>query len=401
MKTIIVENLSKCYRKGGYNPYQSLRDAFSGILRKRREEGIIWALKDVSFEVEEGEVLGIIGPNGAGKTTLLKILSRITEPTSGRAIVRGRVGSLLEVGVGFHPELTGRENIYLNGAILGMKKSEIDRKFDEIVEFAELSEFIDTPIKYYSSGMRVRLAFSISAYLDTDVVLVDEVLAVGDIAFQQKCGKKLREVSSAGKTIIMVSHNMRVVEALTNKCIYLKDGKIEKEGSPLEVIKHYQKDMMERGLTKDLPVRFQTEISQPSLICEDFKFLNEESVETMSFETNASFTLTFNIVALRDIPNAVICFRIYKEGILVSGNNSEHTIGKLSFRKNEKRRVKIKIKSLSLIPGIYTVLIFVLPSYFASLEDSLSRFYAFNINVYGSKNYGGGYVYLEQSWEII
>ncbi len=241
MKTIIVENLSKCYRKGGYNPYQSLRDAFSGILRKRREDGIIWALKDVSFEVEEGEVLGIIGPNGAGKTTLLKILSRITEPTSGRAIVRGRVGSLLEVGVGFHPELTGRENIYLNGAILGMKKSEIDRKFDEIVEFAELSEFIDTPIKYYSSGMRLRLAFSVAAFLDTDIVLVDEVLAVGDVAFQRKCLGQMDDVTKKGKTVLFVSHQMNQVRKLCKRALWLEGGEIKKVGYTEEVVSAYEK----------------------------------------------------------------------------------------------------------------------------------------------------------------
>ena len=179
-----------------------------GNRRDRHEQDTIWALKDVSFEVKRGEVVGIIGRNGAGKSTLLKILSRITEPTEGRAVINGRVGSLLEVGTGFHPELTGRENIYLNGAILGMTQAEIERKFDEIVAFAEIEKFLDTPVKRYSSGMYVRLAFAVAAHLEPEILLVDEVLAVGDAAFQKKCLGKMGDVAQEGRTVLFVSHNM-------------------------------------------------------------------------------------------------------------------------------------------------------------------------------------------------
>ncbi len=199
----------------------------------------LWALRDVSFEVKRGEVLGVIGRNGAGKSTLLKILTRITEPTSGRAIMRGRVASLLEVGTGFHPELTGRENVYLNGAILGMKRTEITRKFDEIVAFAEVEKFIDTPVKRYSSGMYVRLAFAVAAHLDPEILLVDEVLAVGDMDFQKKCLGKMEDVARCGRTVLFVSHNMAAVGSLCGIGIFLKNGHIQTSGPAAHVIGQY------------------------------------------------------------------------------------------------------------------------------------------------------------------
>ena len=207
----------------------------------------LWALEDLTFNIRRGEVVGIIGRNGAGKSTLLKILSRITEPTKGYADIFGRVGSLLEVGTGFHPELTGRENIFLNGAILGMGKSEIERKFDQIVAFAEIPEFIDTPVKHYSSGMYVRLAFSVAAHLDTDILLVDEVLAVGDTAFQRKCLGKMEDVAYEGRTVIFVSHNMGLLQALCQRGIFIQKGKITADGSISEAVDAYLKSLDEAG----------------------------------------------------------------------------------------------------------------------------------------------------------
>jgi len=204
------------------------------------EQEEVWALKDVSFEIRRGEVVGIIGRNGAGKTTLLKILSRITEPSAGRVTIKGRVASLLEVGTGFHPELTGRENIYLNGAILGMTRTEIKRKFDEIVAFAEVEKFLDTPVKRYSSGMYVRLAFAVAAHLEPEILLVDEVLAVGDIAFQKKCLGKMEGVAEEGRTVIFVSHNMGAIRKLCRSAIWLDDSRIVKKGATLEVTKEYE-----------------------------------------------------------------------------------------------------------------------------------------------------------------
>ncbi|RME47458.1 MAG: ABC transporter ATP-binding protein, partial [Chloroflexi bacterium] len=246
---IRVEHLSKRYRIGQlHRPHDTLRDSIADFglriadwlsrranpkskIQNSKSDDTIWALRDVSFEVKRGEVVGIIGRNGAGKSTLLKILSRITEPTSGRAEIHGRVGSLLEVGTGFHPELTGRENIYLNGAILGMRKREIDRKFDEIVAFAEIEKFIDTPVKRYSSGMYVRLAFAVAAHLEPEILLVDEVLAVGDAAFQKKCLGKMGDVAKEGRTVLFVSHNMAAITSLCQRAIWLEEGKIKEDGS--------------------------------------------------------------------------------------------------------------------------------------------------------------------------
>ena len=231
---IRVENLSKKYKIGANQArYQTLRESImNGIStslerfkgNQTKEENIIWALKDINFEVKHGEVLGIIGRNGAGKSTLLKILSRITKPTTGRFELNGRVGSLLEVGTGFHPELTGRENIYLSGAILGMKRKEIDHKFDEIVDFAEIEKFLDTPAKHYSSGMYMRLAFSVAAHLEPEILLVDEVLAVGDAEFQKKCLGKMGDVAGEGRTVLFVSHNMGAIRLLCESCIIIQNG---------------------------------------------------------------------------------------------------------------------------------------------------------------------------------
>jgi lipopolysaccharide transport system ATP-binding protein len=245
---ISVENLSKQYRIGTKLPYKTFREAIMSVVtsparlfNKNRsgENNTIWALKDVSFEVQEGEVLGIIGRNGAGKTTLLKILSRVTEPTEGEVRIRGRVGSLLEVGTGFHPELTGRENIFLNGAILGMRKEEIKRKFDEIVAFAEIEKFLDTPVKRYSSGMYVRLAFAVAAHLEPEILLVDEVLAVGDAAFQKKCLRKMGDVAKEGRTVLFVSHNMASIQNLCHRCLLLCNGNVSYNGSVDEAVEQY------------------------------------------------------------------------------------------------------------------------------------------------------------------
>jgi len=243
---IVAENISKRYRLGQLQRgYGTLRDAMAhGAKRLARREHRpdrpeIWALDDVSFEVPEGEVLGVIGKNGAGKSTLLKILTRITAPTTGRAEIRGRVGSLLEVGTGFSGELTGRENIFLNGAVLGMKRREIARKFDDIVGFSGVEQFIDTPVKRYSSGMYVRLAFSVAAHLEPEILLVDEVLAVGDAEFQRRCLGRMEDYGASGRTVIFVSHNMQAVARMCDRVILLRQGKIERVGPSADVVAHY------------------------------------------------------------------------------------------------------------------------------------------------------------------
>jgi len=240
---ISIEGLGKRYYLSHEKREDTLRDSLTqgvrGLWSRLTKPGTgqpegeeFWALRNVSLEVKQGEVVGVIGRNGAGKSTLLKILSRITDPTTGRAVIRGRVASLLEVGTGFHPELSGRENIYLNGAILGMSRSEITRKFDEIVAFAEVERFLDTQVKHYSSGMYVRLAFAVAAHLEPEILIVDEVLAVGDIAFQNKCLGKMQQVAGGGRTVLFVSHNLAAVQRLCSRCLYLNQGVIAPWPSP-------------------------------------------------------------------------------------------------------------------------------------------------------------------------
>ncbi len=259
---IRAENLSKRYQIAtARTRHDTLRDQVTqglrNLVRRNGRSGqtgaeTIWALKDVSFEVKQGEVVGLIGRNGAGKSTLLKILTRITEPTTGHAEIYGRVGSLLEVGTGFHSELSGRDNIYLSGAILGMKKAEINRKFDEIVAFAEIDRFIDTPVKHYSSGMHMRLAFAVAAHLDPEILLVDEVLAVGDAAFQKKCLGKMGEAAKGGRTVLFVSHNMGAITQLCRSSFLVQRGRIAAQGPSREIVEQYLANMFSTGTIQDL-----------------------------------------------------------------------------------------------------------------------------------------------------
>jgi lipopolysaccharide transport system ATP-binding protein len=262
-----VEGLSKRYRLGEREPYKTLRDVLASAaympFRSRSGEmdgqrakrgQWIWALKDVSFEVHRGDAVGIIGRNGAGKSTLLKILSRVTEPTDGEVKLYGRVGALLEAGTGFHPELTGRENVFLNGAVLGMARAEIKRRFDDIVDFAEIGRFIDTPVKRYSSGMYLRLAFSVAAHLEPEILVVDEVLAVGDLAFQRKCLGKMGDVAREGRTVLFVSHNMAVVQSLCRSAVLLKDGVVRMQGTTGDTVAAYLRTL-EQAAQDDLLAR--------------------------------------------------------------------------------------------------------------------------------------------------
>ncbi|WP_157214475.1 ABC transporter ATP-binding protein [Polaromonas sp. CF318] len=240
-----LDDVGKQYRLGGMAPYQTLRDSVAGLFSRKRaadaqeDDKGFWALRHISFELKEGEVLGIVGRNGAGKSTLLKLLSRITTPDEGEIRVRGRIGSLLEVGTGFHPELTGRENIYMNGVLLGMTHREVGRKFDEIVAFSGVEEFLDTPVKRYSSGMRVRLGFAVAAHLDPEILVIDEVLAVGDAEFQRKCLGRMNTVASEGRTVLFVSHQMEAIQSLCTRAIWLESGQMKLDGPASEVVSSY------------------------------------------------------------------------------------------------------------------------------------------------------------------
>jgi len=308
---IKVNNLGKKYVIGtSINTYRTLRGTLSeqfSITRKQKKDGRlpehIWALKDVNFEVKKGEVLGIVGRNGAGKSTLLKVLSRVTEPTTGSVEIHGRVGSLLEVGTGFHPELTGRENIYLNGAILGMKHKEIESKFDEIVDFAEVEKFMDTPVKRYSSGMYLRLAFAVAAHLEPEILVVDEVLAVGDAEFQRKCLGKMTDVAKQGRTVLFVSHNMSAILRLTEETLVIDKGSLLLRAPTSEAVDFY----LSRGLTQEGQRLWQSnEINKRSafqpiaLRVMDGKGNLLDSVRsTESFNIDFEYTVKKNIKGLR------------------------------------------------------------------------------------------------------
>jgi lipopolysaccharide transport system ATP-binding protein len=318
---ISVKNLSKRYRIGAAQAkfrYGMLRDVFVDSLmapiryakslttrsnnsQRTNEKNFIWALKDISFDLEEGRVLGIVGRNGAGKSTLLKVLSRVTEPTEGTVSVRGRVGSLLEVGTGFHPELTGRENIYMNGAILGMKRLEIDKKFDEMVEFSEVAQFIDTPVKRYSSGMYLRLAFAVAAHLEPEILIIDEVLAVGDAAFQKKCLGKMNEVAKHGRTILFVSHDLTAVNALCNRTLLLHEGAMVMDGPTAEVTAHYldKANQLYSAITwADFDYSKTAEVNLRSAS------ISQRGNETRAIDCRAPFTLSFEYESRVALPNA-------------------------------------------------------------------------------------------------
>jgi len=329
---ILVDKLSKRYEIGtrsARGPYRTLREsimetAAKSLRRLRRQsrngrshadsrkgsgcpgEGDreIWALKDVSFEVEPGEVLGIIGRNGAGKSTLLKVLSRITRPTSGEVVLCGRVGSLLEVGTGFHPELTGRENIFLNGSILGMSRTEVTRKFDEIVAFSEVERFLDTPVKRYSSGMYTRLAFAVASHLEPEILIVDEVLAVGDAAFQKKCLGKMGQVSRQGRTVLFVSHNMAAVKSLCSRGILGEGGKIELDGDVHDVVNRYLAagtDMSRTGVISELAPRYQDVKGEALFRSVRLTDLDDNEVGQLFF--GQPFRISFTCDVLKDIPD--------------------------------------------------------------------------------------------------
>jgi lipopolysaccharide transport system ATP-binding protein len=306
---IEVEKLSKRYRLGQFNA-QTMREEVEQLFARFRNRGAtrdaklaeFWALKDISFSVQRGEVLGIIGRNGAGKSTLLKILSRITEPTSGIAYIRGRVASLLEVGTGFHPELTGRDNVYLNGAILGMTRAEITRKFDEIVDFSGVEKFIDTPVKRYSSGMYVRLAFAVAAHLEPEILIVDEVLAVGDVEFQKKCLGKMEEVAErAGRTVLFVSHNMTAIQALCENCLLLQNGQLATMSATANVIDLYLSSNAEKARQGSLSGR-QGSLSRLSrkgggnVRFESIVFVDQRGRITMSPKTGEELNIRLNFL---------------------------------------------------------------------------------------------------------
>src|SRR5437867_4291305 len=349
MTTVIqAEKISKRYRIGEHERYHALRDVFTRALRsplsflRRSHPETFWALKEVSLDVREGEVLGLIGRNGAGKTTLLKILSRITRPTTGWAEIRGRVGSLLEVGTGFHPELTGRENTFLSGAVLGMSKREIARKFDEIVGFAELEKFIDTPAKHYSTGMHVRLAFAVAAHLEPEILLVDEVLAVGDINFQKKCLGKMGDVACAGRTVVLVSHQLNQIRRLCQRVVWIDDGRVRQDGPTHEVVSAYEanarvEESSDETRTCEGPARFLS-----------WEILGARTAQPIVLDWNGEVRLKFLVRVNQRLRNIHHGFALYNQSREVIWGNA---VDGLAFQPGVHEFIFI-IPSLPLRPGV-------------------------------------------------
>lgn len=356
---ITVKNISKSYKishemKASVGNV-TFRDAIINTLKKPKElltghitkKEKFWALKDINFEINKGEVVGIIGKNGSGKSTLLKIMSRITEPTSGEIIMNGRVASLLEVGTGFHPELTGRENVYFNGSILGMKKKEIDAKFDEIVAFSEVEKFLDTPVKFYSSGMYVRLAFAVAAHLDPDILIIDEVLAVGDAAFQKKCLGKMKQSANEGRTVLFVSHSMQAVQSLCSRAILLESGKVVEIGSTEKV---YRKYLGAKKKGKTIFSNFKVvDEGKNNISIKTIELSNSSDKPSASFAYGEELKLIIRLYDKVKIPTSL---RVDINIIAEDGHRVACFTG--NTKANTSSNISVKIKPILLSSGSYT-----------------------------------------------
>jgi lipopolysaccharide transport system ATP-binding protein len=352
-----VENLSKRYTLGERNQSTMLREVIASAFRRQKAEdqNTLWALKNLSFEIQHGELVGIIGRNGAGKSTLLKILSRITYPSSGRIQVDGRVASLLEVGSGFHDELTGRENIYMNGSILGMKKREIDGAMDAIVAFADLGRFLDTPVKRYSSGMRMRLGFSVAAHLSPDVLFVDEVLAVGDVGFQRKCLGAIQELGENGRTVLFVSHNLAAVENLCRRAIWISDGEIKQDGESREVIRAYLSSVgnSDKGGLDLTTIKDRKGTGAARLT--KLQILDTNGDLRHMVHSGDSVTFRLHYECKREIPNLLFGLRIYSNlGTLITETNT-HSTGLEMETSPQRGYIDVDIDFLNLMPGSYHI----------------------------------------------
>lgn len=419
---IRVENLGKRYRVGQLEPYKTMRDALvntvtapvravTSAFQRRGPEGeraqsenIIWALRNISFEVRQGEVVGIIGRNGAGKTTLLKLLTRITTPTEGYAEIRGRVGALLELSSGFgHHEFTGRENIYLMGAVLGMKRAEIDRKFAEIVEFADVEKFLDTPMKRYSAGMRMRLVFSVAAHLEPDILLVDEVLAVGDVAFQQKCLGKMGDVAQGGRTVLFVSHDMAAIQNLCERCILLEGGRIRNIGRTGDIVNEY----LTTGLdVSNIPLaeRRNEQRRDARLIYTGIGFRNSKGqrLTNLTSGEDTSIALDYECKDNQELKDLRIIYTIKRMGEPFVALDTGY------FQNFEvvppKGRIICKIPRLPLMPGYYSIFIRSYSKFIIAneLQDAVT-FYVKEGPFYSSgvmPKDGGARILVDHSWEL-
>jgi lipopolysaccharide transport system ATP-binding protein len=384
---IRAQHLAKQYTIGSTaRSHDTLRDHLTDSLsslfrwtgRAWSARNSIWALEDVSFEIKPGEMVGIIGRNGAGKSTLLKLLSRVTEPSRGRAEIYGRIGSLLEVGTGFHHELTGRENIYLSGTILGMRRTEIKRKFEQIVDFAEVEKFIDTPVKHYSSGMYMRLAFAVAAHLDPDILLVDEVLSVGDLAFQRKCMAYAKTLQKSNATVLFVSHNMFTVTAMCNRVIYLSDGRVRFDGASEEVIRLYEKDNHLNG-TAQLLNGVNGYSSQPPISVTDLTLLDEAGHPRRVFNYGERLRIRLRFEATQSVKNPNFVVALIRSDNVACCNYSSAVDGGDILGTCGAGTVEVLTPPLKLISELYTIHVLVWDREFQRLYFSQPTGLSFHV----------------------
>jgi lipopolysaccharide transport system ATP-binding protein len=412
-ESVLVENLSKEYVIGRAVRETMLRERLSNMLRNpmasiHHRRQTIWALRDVSFQIAEGEVVGIIGRNGAGKSTLLKLLSKITYPTAGSVKTRGRLAALLEVGTGFHDELTGRENIYLNGSILGMRKREVDAKLDAIISFSGVEPFIDTPIKHYSSGMRLRLGFAVAAHLDPDVLIVDEVLAVGDAGFRKKCLNTMEDLRKGGRTVLFVSHSMGAVEGLCSRVIWINDGQLRMDGSPGDVIRSYMttfsdQQQMAHDLRQIEHRRGTGEIRFTAV-----EFLSVERAPQLITHTGDRVVIRFSYHATKCVSHPSIGFRVYTEfGAMVTSTSTWLHGVEIPLIRPGDGYVDVDVACLNLVPARYNLSLWIsdggLGSYVYDGLDHCVRLdvEASTLHSPGRRiDSGYGIVYFPQTWDL-
>lgn len=407
--SVEISELSKRYRLGRAHRDQMLRERLVEAIRRpfrRSEAPSIWALRDVSFDVQQGEVVGLIGRNGAGKSTLLKILSRITYPTSGTVKVNGRVASLLEVGTGFHDELTGRENIYLNGSILGMRKDEVKKRFDAIVDFSGVGPFIDTPIKHYSSGMRLRLGFAVAAHLEPDVLIVDEVLAVGDAGFQKKCIDAMEGLRGSGRTVLFVSHNLAAVENLCTRGIWIDAGKVRMDGEAKKVIVAYMSSFVGEQVSGTTLADAKDRLGSGEIRYTRIEYLSPDGTPCSMIRSGDGVILRFHYRAETPILNPSFGFRLFSEmGTLITEAAHWHHGLHIPKVGSGDGHVDVAVESFNLIPGQYSLSLWITgdggkPVYDGDVRASLEVEVA---DVYGSGrplDSRHGLVYFPQRWKL-
>ena len=407
---IQINMLSKKYRIGHVNP--TLREHITNMmtlqfLRKKSEEDILWALRDVSLSIRHGETVGIIGRNGAGKSTLLKVLSKITYPTSGSIWAEGRVISLLEVGTGFHDELTGRENIYLNGSIMGMPKKLVKRQLDAIVDYSGIEKFIDTPIKRYSSGMRLRLGFAVAAHLDPDILIVDEVLAVGDAAFQKKCIDTIEKLRASARTILFVSHNLAVVENLCERCVWLDQGTVQMDGKSRTVIRDYLASTRDsKPVVEDLSGT-QTRRGDGKIRFRGLEFLSREGISQKVIRAGDSVVLRLHYTVNESVAFPSFGFRMYTEtGVMITETSTSHHTLYIPSVEPGEGHLDLDVESLNLLPARYTISLWVTDQRGEHVYDNVENAVTFEVdtaNLYKSNmaiDGRSGIVFFPQKWDL-